>query len=133
MRRGGWVWVLAAGMVAGCASEHTGTGAEAAVRGYYEALVRRDWATAYAALTPGSRRQVSAGEFARLGENYRRGLGFEPQTVLVRSCLERGAEATAYLLLRGKGGARYRFYRDAVTLRHGPAGWGVVLPPRFGR
>ncbi len=136
MRRGAWIWVLAAGVLAGCAGEPerpAGTGAEASVRGYYEALVKRDWATAYAALAPENRRRVSAGEFARLGENYRRGLGFEPQGVSVRSCEERGAEAIAHVVLRGNAGSRQRFYKDAVTLKRGPSGWGVVLPPRFGQ
>jgi hypothetical protein len=133
---GRWAWVLAAGALAGCAGEPerpAGTGAEAAVRGYYEALLRHDWGAAYAALAPEDRARVSAEQFTALARNYWRRLGFEPQGVRVRACEEHGAEAVAHVTLMGRAGARQRFHKDAVTLRRGPAAWGVVLPPRFGR
>jgi hypothetical protein len=133
---GRWAWLLAAGALAGCGGEPArpaGTRAEAAVRGYYEALVREDWRAAYTALAPDSRARLSAEQFTALAQNYRRRLGFEPRGVAVRACEEHGAEAVAHVTLTGRAGARQRFHKDAVTLRRGAAGWGVVLPPRFGK
>ena len=130
-----WGWCLAAAAAAGCAGTPTppGTGTEQAVRGYFEALLRQDWAEAYAALDPGGRARCTPEQFARLAANYRRDLGLEPEAVAVRSCDERGAEAVAHVTIRGRAGARLRFYKDAITLRRGGAGWGVVLPANFGR
>ncbi len=116
--------------LAGCRGSPVpaGTGAEQSVRAYYEALVRRDWNTAHGALHPDSRAKQTAAQFARCAESYRRQLGFEPEQVVVRSCEEHGSEATAHVVL--KGGTRT--YRDAIVLRKDDAGWGVILPPRFG-
>ena len=49
-------------VLAGCSGTPTapGTGADAAARGYFEALLRRDWAEAYAALHPDSRARCTA-------------------------------------------------------------------------
>src|SRR5438132_1611546 len=125
---GRWACLLAAGALAGCGGESerpAGTGAAAAVRGYYEALLRQDWRGAYAALAPESRARVSAEQFTALALNYWRRLGFEPQGVSLRACEEHGAEAVAHVTLTGRAGARQRFHKDAVTLRRGAAGWGV--------
>jgi hypothetical protein len=133
---GRWGWLLAAGALAGCAGEPerpAGTGAAAAARGYYEALLRQDWFAAYTSLAPESKARVTAEQFTDLARNYRRRLGFEPQGVTVRACEEHGAEAIAHLTLTGQAGTRQRFHKDAVSLRRGADGWGVVLPPRFGR
>jgi hypothetical protein len=134
--RARWAGLLLAGALAGCAGEPertAGTGAEAAARAYFEALVRQDWPAAYGALTPENRKRVSAEQFAALAKHHRSRLGFTPEKVAVKSCEERGAEAIAHVVLTGRAGARQRFYKDAVTLRRGANGWGVVLPPRFGR
>jgi hypothetical protein len=136
-----WPWpklvaaLLAAGSAAGCGRVSTppaGTGAEAVVRDYFEALVRRDWLRAHAALEPDSRFRCDTAEFAALARNYYRSLGFTPETVRVRSCEEDGREARAHVLLTGRAGGRNRSFRDAVLLRRSAAGWGVALPPRFG-
>jgi hypothetical protein len=138
MRRVRRTWafgVVVLGAALGCdraAPPEPGTGAKEAARGFFEALVRQDWAGAYAALDAASRGRCGAGAFARLAEGYRRQLGFEPTAVQVRACEERGAEATAHVALTGRGAARHRFYRDAVTLRREADGWRVVLPPQFG-
>jgi hypothetical protein len=132
--RGAWVLLAA---LAGCGRSdvppRVKTGAEDAAREYFEALVNRDWPAAYRALDAKSQAGCSREQFARLAENYRRGLGFEPAEVHVQSCDERGDEAVAHVNLKGQAGSSPRVYRDAVGLRRGPAGWAVVLPGRFGR
>jgi hypothetical protein len=125
--------LLATLLAAGCGHGNAeGTGAEEVTRTYFEALCRRDWPAAFAALHPDSRR---AGEkaFSRLAASYRRGLGFEPGEVRIRSCEEHGDEAVAHVVITGQVSNRHRSFKDAVVLRHGPGGWGVVLTPRFGR
>jgi hypothetical protein len=48
------------------------------------------------------------------------------------NCEERASEATARVVLRGRGGSRSRRHNDAVTLHRGDDGWQVALPPNFG-
>src|SRR5262249_6417336 len=95
--RGLWAVVL---LAAGCTAAPTapaGTGARQAAEGYFQALVRQDWPGAYALLHPNSRHHHSPEQFARLAQQYRRGLGFEPDGVQVRTCDERGEEAIAHV------------------------------------
>lgn len=99
---------------------------------YYGALVRKDWPAAYTTLHPDSRAKMSADQFTRKAEVYRRQLGFEPQQVAVRACEEHGAEAMAHVVVKGDGAGRQRSFKDAIVLRQDGTGWGVVLPPRFG-
>jgi hypothetical protein len=135
--RGAVPWVtLAAALASGCggdAEPAPGTGAREAARGYYEALVRRDWAAARAALHFDSRARCGPEEFARRAGAYRQRIGFEPQEVRLRSCEEQGGQAIAHVVLTGHAGGKQRSFRDAVTLRKVGSGWGVVLPPRFGQ
>ena len=53
-RKGSWsAWLVALSLAPGCSSSgemRAGTEAEDVVRGYYEALCRRDWIAAYAML-----------------------------------------------------------------------------------
>jgi hypothetical protein len=130
------VWaVLALAAVGGCGrapEPAAGTGARAAGLGWYEALVRQDWAAAYAALDAGSKKGLGQEEFARLARQYRLRLGFEPRAVRVRSCEEQGDRAIAHVTLTGRGPSRSQ-YRDAVALQRGESGWAVVLPPNFGQ
>jgi hypothetical protein len=128
--------LLAAVLAAGCGrgpAAPADTGSREAVQTYYEALLRQDWAGAHASLHPDSRAQCGAADFVRRARTYRGGLGFEPETVQVRSCEEHGDEAVAHVMLTGRGGDRQRHYQDGVTLRRSAPGWGVVLPPRFGQ
>jgi len=131
-----WLWGAAVALAAGCAAApttKTDTGAEAAARAYCEALARQDWAAAYAALHLDSRARFDADEFARLARAHRGRMGFEPEGVVVQSCEEHDAEAVAHVVFTGKAGGKGRSFKDGVALRRGAAGWGVVLPPGFGK
>ncbi len=136
VQRASPAWGLVALLaLAGCGKAPegpAGTGAREAANRYFDALVRGDWPGAYALLDPGSKAQVGADRFARLAQDYRRGLGFDPDAVRVTACDERGDEAIAHVTLTGRGAGRHRF-KDAVALRRDGAGWAVVLPANFGR
>src|SRR5262245_7167342 len=96
----GWAGLLLLAGLAGCSrtpEPPTGTGAKEAVRSYFEALMRRDWQQAYAALHPDSRKRYTPEQFALLAQAYRQNLGFEPQELHVRSCEEQGARAIAHI------------------------------------
>ncbi len=109
----------------------TDTGSREVVKAFFGAIGQRDWGAAYDALDPESRRKCSREEFARRGEVYRKQLGFELTGVQVPICEERGDEATAHVMLTGRGHSR-REYKDAITLRRQDGKWWVVLPTRFG-
>jgi hypothetical protein len=130
-----WSWLLLAAVVTGCGGHAAAPPCEAegAVRQFFGGLVDQDWPTAYGALHPDGRKRLSVEQFTQLARQYRRGLGFEPTAAHVRSCEERGDEAVAHVSLTGQAAGRPRVHKDAVTLRRGPEGWGVVLPPRFGQ
>ena len=123
-------------LLAGCGrvpEAPAGTGAEQVARDYYEALLRRDWPAAHALLLPESRRKCRPAEFADRGRRFVRKLGFEPKELRVRSCEEHGDEAVAHVVLTGSKGGKRHSARDGLRLRRGEAGWGIVLPPRFGQ
>ncbi len=71
-------------------------------------------------------------QFARLAQQYHRGLGFEADSAHVNECDENGTEAIAHATLTGRGPHRHR-YKDAVQLRREEAGWLIELPAHFGR
>ena len=134
-RRWGWVLLVAA-LAAGCGrgpEPPADTGAREAAQAFYEALVRQDWDAAHAALHPDSRARCGAADFARRARTYRDRLGFAPEAVQIRSCEEHGDEAIAHVVLTGRTGDRSRRYEDGVILQRAAAGWGVVLPIRFGQ
>jgi hypothetical protein len=130
-----WNWTLLVGLLAGCGGEAppAGTGAEGVVRDYCEALLQQDWPRAYGALHPESKAKVRPEEFARGMKQQRQRFGFEPEGVAVRSCEERGNEAIAHVIFRGRVGGKQRFYKDAFTLRRAGEAWTVVLSARFGQ
>ncbi len=107
------------------------TGAKDAVRGFYTAIIGKDWSGAYAFVHPEARRSLSQEQFARKAEAYRRYLAFEPKTVRIPIIEERGEEATAHIELAGTGKARHDF-KDAITLRSVDGRWVVILPVNFG-
>jgi hypothetical protein len=131
-----WPRLLLLAGLAGChgaPAPPSGTGAKEAAQAYYEALVRREWPQAYAALHPDSRRRCPQDLFTSQAQAYRRNLGFEPTGVRVRACEERGTEAIAHVLLTGHASSQARRYKDGITLRRTGEGWQVLLPQHFGR
>src|SRR5206468_11318029 len=108
------------------------TGAREALEGYCEALVRQDWAQAYAVLASESQQRCGAAEFTRRAAAYQRGLGFKPEWVRVRSCQEHGNEALAQVIFSGRAVSGRRASKDAVVLRREDGRWGVLLPDNFG-
>jgi hypothetical protein len=129
MRRSlAWSSLLLTIVLAGCTgtASPADTGAERVARAYYEAIIRKDWDRAFGVVenkAPGEGKH-----FAIQAERFRRRLGFEPDEVVIRSCGERGDEATAHVLLRGRG----HLCKDTVVLHKANGTWQVVLPPRFG-
>ena len=72
MSKYGWpaVMLLLVAALAGCGEApggDTGTGAEAAVRAYFGALVQKDWAAAYASAT--QRRSISLQEIEAIAQS----------------------------------------------------------------
>jgi hypothetical protein len=132
VRRCAWGWLLLAAGCGGTAAPPPSAAAAVAQR-FFTALKDQDWPGAYAALHADGRKRLALEEFTRRAQRYRNAIGFEPTAAHVRSCEERGDEAVAHVSLTGQAGGRQRFHKEAVTLRRGPEGWGVVLPPRFGQ
>jgi hypothetical protein len=134
-RRSLWV-LLIGGLLIGCnrsPEQPPGTGAKETTQVYFEAVIQQNWPKAYAALDPQSQQRFSSQLFSQLAQSYRSGLGFEPDTVHVRACEERGTDATAHVVLTGHAGTKSHRYKDAVTLRRADSGWRVVLPANFGQ
>ena len=128
-------WLLEV-ILAGCTPSPeppSDTGSKDCVRGFYEALIQKDWPRAYAALDRQDQKRCSPQQFSQLAQSYRAGLSFEPQAVVIQVCEERGATATAHVVLTGRANEKEIRYRDGVTMRRGDDGWSVVLPSGFGR
>ena len=94
--------------------------------------MKQDWDKAYAVLDAESQTRCNAEQFARLAQNHRANLGFEPTGVQIRACDEQGDLATAHLVLTNGASAKGRRYREAITLRRSEEGWRVVLSDDFG-
>jgi hypothetical protein len=127
--------VLAVGL-AGCGDgpeSSASTGAAEAARQFYEALIQQDWAAAYECLDGAGQARLDRKRFEQLARGHRRALGFNPQEVRVRSCEEHGDEAVIQVVLTGQPVQGARSAKDGVLLRRSTAGWGVVLPARFGQ
>ena len=123
-------------LVAGCGPSHVepaDTGARQCVQEYYQSLVEKNWQGAYALLDSTNQKRWTPQQFARLAQGYFGALQFEPRAVHVRACEERGAEATAHVVLTGQTASGAHRHKDAVRMRRGATGWRVVLPPSFGR
>ena len=108
------------------------TGSKDCIRAYFEAVIHKDWTAAYAQLHSDSKKLYSASEFARRAELYRTRFGFEPTSVHIRNCEERGDLATAKLELSGSSVGRHH-YKEAATLKRVEGEWLIVLPARFGQ
>jgi hypothetical protein len=134
---GRWLFGLLAGsLLIGCSrspEQPPGTGAKECAQLFYEAVIGQDWPKAYATLDLQSQKRCSSQQFSRLGQGYRSGLGFDADAVQVWACDERGAEATAHVVLTGRAATKGHRYKDAVTLRRSDEGWRIVLPLNFGQ
>jgi hypothetical protein len=126
--------VAAMAPLAGCYKappQAAGTGAKETSQEYLMAVIHRDWTNAYGFLSEESKARVNAERFARLGESYHRSLEFEPLSVFVTACEEKGTEAIAHVTIGGTGPHRSRF-RDSLVLHRDGSRWSVVLPSNFG-
>jgi hypothetical protein len=135
-----WACLLGAIVVAGgCTGsappppQRVKTGAEDAALSFFNAVIQREWDTAYQTLAAKSKKACSAERFQQRGKAYCDILGFEPSAVQVQACGEQGDRAIAHVSIKGTHGTSMRFYKDAVALERGPSGWEVVLPASFGR
>jgi hypothetical protein len=131
----GGTWGLVLTSV-GCGSNPpppAGTGAAEAAERFFAALVARDWSIAYDGLDDATKAKWALDCFRTLATNFRTDWGFDPESVLVRSCDEHGNDATAHVVLSGRGKTGHKLWKDAVVLRRGPAGWRVIPPSTFGK
>jgi hypothetical protein len=132
----GWCALVMAVSLTGCAHHAelpVTTGARDKVQDFYEALLQADSGRAYAVLDPASRAKCGAQQFDRLAAAYRQALQFSPEKVQVRSCEEVGDTAVAHVVFSGPVADGQKFYKDAITLHWSETGWGIILPPEFGR
>ncbi len=116
----------------GCQGESrtvAGTGADKAVRTYFEAIIKQDWNGAYAVLHPETQKKLSLDQFTAKSQQYRSKLGFVPTEVHVQSCTERSSDAVAHLTLTGLPLGKKHSFKEGVTLRRTENGWGMVLVP----
>jgi len=123
-------------LVAGCGpapAPVVDTGAKEIVHLYYEALFHQHWQQAFSAVHPDSRSRFTQEQFNISAKIYYRNLGFEPNRLHVQSCEEHGSEATAHVVLSGRGKTRHVKHKDAVFLRKHATGWGIILPANFGK
>jgi hypothetical protein len=102
------------------------------VQGYFEALLQHNWDRAYDVLDPDSQSRYSRAQFVDLAKKYGN-VGFEPQSVKIRSCDEQQDKAIAHVFLIGASAGKERRYRDGISLRKTANGWRVVLPQDFSR
>src|SRR5262245_8339751 len=111
------VVVLAAGGCGGSTERPADTGARDAALRFGGAVAREDWEAADEGLHEGVRGRPARDEFVRLARQYRRGVGFEPSGVQVRSCEEQGDEAKAHVVFSGQAKSGARQFRDSLLLR----------------
>lgn len=110
------------------------TGSREVVQKFFEALLKEDWPTAHALLHLDSQKHYPLNRFTDLARSYHRQLGFASAQVYVRSCEERGPEATAHVNIVGlTANQKRRRYEDGILLRRDQSQWRVVLPKTFGR
>jgi hypothetical protein len=137
MRISGHLMVPAlAALLAGCSPKPlppAGTGARETADAFFTAIVREDWPAAYLALHPDEQRRASEGTFADAAKRYRRRIGFEPASAIVRTCDERDDGAIAHMTFTAAQPNSSRQFKDSFALHRTATGWGVILPPGFGR
>src|SRR5947209_2770258 len=120
----------------GCSSEDRAGAApesEQAVHAFCEAIVDQDFRSAYSALHPESRARFKYEQFLQAAVQYRRNLGFEPVKFYIRACEEHDGQGIAHVVFSGSASGSQASFKDTLTIRQGPDGWGVVLAVRFGK
>lgn len=113
------------------APELADTGARAAARTFFDAIIKKDWRRAHAELA--TRQDSSLAAFISHAEAYRGRLGFEPVEVHIRACEERGDKAIAHVTISGRGEKQTQRYRDGIVLCRESGHWRVILPETFGK
>jgi hypothetical protein len=99
---------------------------------FFDALSREDWEAAYGTLDPDGKAWCSREQFATLGKEYVKQIGFTPTDVDV-SVTETSDRATAIAVFRGVSGTSTRQHKDGTPLRRTAGGWAVVLRKNFGK
>lgn len=108
------------------------TGSHEAVTEFFEAIIRQDWPRGLKVLAAEKNNRMTSELFGRLGQAYRKRLGFDPEEVHLRSCEEHGAQAIAHVVLVGHVNGQRKQFRESVTLRQSDGKWVVLLPNHFG-
>lgn len=109
------------------------SGARAMADQFLGGLIHQNWQAMYDALHPDIRVQISSDEFMQRAQAYRRNLGFEPEAFFVRASSEQGERASIHVVLAGKIPGAGKQFKEGLTLRKSPTGWGVVPGERFGQ
>ncbi len=135
-RRSCWL-LLAVLSLAGCEKQPPAvaaspdTGAQAAARTFFEALMREEWSNAYDTLDAESRGHISKEMFAGRAKAAMKQLGFVPTDVGV-TVSETGDRASALAVYRGLSGTTPKQFKDGMALKRTGQVWHVVLRSNFG-
>jgi len=137
MKRQATVFLLTLLGAAGCGSTRPtdpgDTGSKAAVLAYFQGILRKDWQSVYAMLTPETQKKFSPQRFESQAKVTRLRIGFEPEDVHIRSCEENGNDATAHVILLTKNPTHKRRFVDGITAKRIEGQWRIVLPDNYGR
>ena len=128
--------ILAALFASGCgseSSERVDTGSTQVAQNFFTALREQQWDLAYDLVHIDCKVRVGGAQFRQLAGAYRKQIGFEPESVVVRSCEESGGEAKAHIAFRGRAGTDQKFFKDAIRLKQQGEKWFVVLSSTFGQ
>jgi hypothetical protein len=110
-----------------------GTGAREAVKAYFDALAKDNWATAHAQLDDATQKRFDRAAFEPLAQTYCKNVGLPAAKMHIRSCDEQGDKAIAQInMMPGAVGGKHR-YREGIVLQKEAAGWRITLPDNFGQ
>ena len=123
---------LALGGCSGAAPTPVDTGAKAVVREFCDAVLQRNWKQAHVLLDAESQARWSPAQFVRVGDAYRRQIGFEPTKVHIRSCDEQDDKAIARVAFGAGTSHSHQHFKDGLLLRKANDVWRISLPPSFG-
>jgi hypothetical protein len=135
--RSRWVWLTLFFLsLAGCEKPpalpaSVDTGAEAAARTFFEALMREEWSTAYDTIDIECRTRWSRDAFAARARAAMSRMGFLATEVGV-VVSETGDRASAVAVFRGLSGTTAKQFKDGVALKRTARGWNVIPRSNFG-